>query len=168
MEAILSHSFVLPNIKPFSVNSSYVPTAQGFYKSSGANEHAIQIFNILNRPENQSKLEELRLKFDPKLHAYKVEMTAYWPAEEYLTKKGIMSNRTIDCSNFEKGIIDCFFLPKFHERCFPDGCPNLNIDDRYVYQLISQKLPANKRQIDVIISIEHQPLATKILITCPE
>lgn len=150
---ILSHTFKLPGLKPFSVNASYVRTFGGVAKSNGAREFCAQIFNHLHNQAAQEKLTALRALFDPQKHAYEVSITAYYPADEFYTKKGQISNKTIDMSNGEKLIIDCFFLPKFCSEPFPYGCQNLECDDRFINTLVSHKKVGATRAIEVCIKI---------------
>lgn len=156
-EPILSHTFKFPDLKPFSVNASYVRTYHGVTKSSGASEFCSQIFNIISRESEAVKLQELREKFNTKEHCYKVVLTAYYPESEYYTKKHEMSNKTVDVTNFEKMIVDCLFLPKFNHEPFPYGAANLNIDDRYLAEMRSRKLGANKRLIEATVEIWPKP-----------
>jgi hypothetical protein len=156
-EPILSHTFKFPDLKPFSVNASYVRTYSGVTKSSGAREFSAQVFNIISRDIEAAKLSELRSKFDPKEHCYKVQITAYYPESEYYTKKHEMSSKTLDITNFEKILVDCLFLPKFNDEPFPYGAPNLNCDDRYLAEMASRKLGANKRLLEITISVHQKP-----------
>lgn len=156
-EPILSHTIKFADLKPFSVNASYVRTFNGVRKSSGASEYSAQIFNVISRESEAAKLQELQSKFDPKEHCYKLKITAYYPEAEYYTKKHELSSKTIDISNAEKLIVDCLFLPKFNEEPFPYGARNLNCDDRYLVEMTSRKLGANKRLIEVTIEIWPKP-----------
>lgn len=153
MEPILSHTFNFANLKPFSVNASYVRTFSGVTKSSGAHEFSAQIFNVISRESEAAKLEELRNLFDEAKHAWCLTIIAHYPEAEFYTKKGTISSKTIDLSNAEKLIIDCLFLPKFHNLPFPQGAQNLNSDDRHIVDMISKKRPAKDRLIQVSISI---------------
>ncbi len=154
---LLQHTFIFKNIKPFSVNASYIRTGHGVSKSSGATEWCAQFFNLMQDEEKQVKFKEFREFFNESQHAYKVEMTAYYTPDVYFTKKQIMSNRTCDCTNFEKIVLDCLMLPKFHEEVVPYGCQNLNYDDRFVFSVPSTKLPALKPGIKVVVSIVDKP-----------
>lgn len=155
----MKHTFILPGLKPFSVNASYVRTFNGVSKSSGASEFCSQIFNIMSRESESAKLKQLREAFDVDKHAWSCSIVAYYPHSEYFTKKSQVSSKTIDLSNGEKLIIDCFFLPKFHTEAFPQGAQNLNSDDRYIVDLSSKKRPAESRFIEVTIEIVDKPAA---------
>lgn len=159
-EPILSHTFNFPNLKPFSVNASYVRTFSGVSKSSGATEFAAQVFNILSREAEQLKTKELRAAFDPQKHCFKIHLIAYYPEMDYYTKKQQMSSKTLDCTNWEKILVDCIMLPKFNELPFPQGAPNIAYDDKFVAQVLSQKLPANKLLISATFGIFEKPAVT--------
>ena len=155
--AILTHTFIFPGLKPFSVNASYVRTFAGVTKSSGASEYCAQIFNIMARQDFQQKLQELKSAFKETEHAFEVHMIAFYPESEFYTKKGLLSNRTIDISNGEKAILDCLWLPKFNEEPFPYGAPNLSCDDRFITKMISEKRKSHERRIEVTISVIEKP-----------
>lgn len=157
MQPILSHTLIFPDLKPFSINATYSRTQNGVFKSSGATEFCAQLFNVMGRSENQQKLQELRTKFDPKLHAYALNIVCFYEPEMFFTKKGDISSRTLDISNCEKLIVDALMLPKYHEESEPYGAPNLNCDDKMLVQMISTKLPAHKAAIRVDISIVDKP-----------
>lgn len=154
---IKSETLLFEGLKPFSVNAAYVRTLNGVRKSDGASQFCSQIFNILSRLDEAAQLAGLREAFNEALHSYEIEMVAYYPRPVFFTKKGTISSKTIDLSNAEKLIIDCLFLPKFHEQSFPNGSLNLNMDDRNLTSLISKKLPADRLVIEVKISIVERP-----------
>lgn len=153
----VNHTFKFTNLKPFSVNSAYIRTFSGVAKSAGANEFCAQVFNVLSCLEEQVKILELKRLFDPDKHGYAFKMCAYYPKEQFYTKKGQISNRTIDCTNWEKILVDCFCLPKFCNIAWPHGCNNLEIDDRYVVDVDSRKRPSNGMVIEVQISVVDKP-----------
>lgn len=123
-------------------------------KTTEARHWTYEVFDVLNQSENQEKLENLRNFFEKKKHAYCVELIAYYPEELYYTKAGDMSSRTFDISNWEKPLIDLIFLPKYHKQTAPNGCPNLNVDDRYLKKMSSLKLPSDTHKIYIKIQIE--------------
>jgi hypothetical protein len=153
----VKHTFTLPGLKPFSINAAYVRTHSGVHKSQGASQFCSQIFHILGREVNQAKLTELREHFNVDKHVWICNMTAFYPHTEYFNKKGHISSKTIDCTNWEKLIVDAIWLPKFHNESFPQGCPNLNSDDRFLVYMSSHKQPAEQRSIEVTIEIIDKP-----------
>lgn len=157
MAPILAHTFIFPDLKPFSVNSAYVRTFSGVTKSTAAHEFCAKVFNIMHRDENRAKFEEFRAAYDPRKHVYKCHIIAFYPAKEYYTKQDVLSNKTVDVSNFEKTLIDCMWLPKFHELGYPNGAENLNVDDKTLISCLSEKLPATNRAVHVKVWIETRP-----------
>lgn len=132
-----------------------------FGKTAAAKDWTYKVFHALSTPENLKKLQELREIFDPKIHCHYVSMWAVYPEKELYTKSGGVSARTQDCSNWEKPLLDCFFLPKYFTEPAPYGCLNLNTDDRSVVQLVSAKVEGDRALIvEVSIkAIKDRPIA---------
>jgi hypothetical protein len=143
----------LENLKPQSINSMYYGTGSGYTKTSEAKRWTMEVFFQLSLPENQAALRQLRETFDPQLHAFAVRMSATYPESIFMTKKGTVSSKTQDLSNWEKPLIDCLFLPKFNELSVPEGVPNINADDKYVVLMESRKQPGDCYQIDIEVEI---------------
>lgn len=125
------------------------------FKTSAAVEWTYETFNQLNQDDILAKFEKLRSKFDPIKHAYQVSFLWNYPASKFYTKKGDISSRTMDLSNIEKGLIDLIFLSKYFDKPNPQGCQNLNIDDRYINRLVSEKRASEdgSQFVDVEIKI---------------
>lgn len=157
----MKQEFVINGLKPVSINASYFPSQYGFTKTSKANEWSYNIFYALSTVENNEKLKLLRESFDPEQNFYAISIVVFYPEKEFFTKKGLVSQRTIDVSNFEKAIIDCFFLPKFFEEPVPYGCKNLNIDDKYLFELNSKKDYHQSHEYKVEVTLEIKPLRQK-------
>jgi len=155
MTPICERTLYFFGLKTFSVNAAYVRTGHGVTKSSGAREWTAQFFNLLASTENQEKISELKSAFNPALHVYHIEIIINTP--DLYTAKGEVSSRTHDCSNFEKGILDCLMLPKFNDEVFPYGAPNLNCDDKFVTRLVSEKVPNKARSIGIKVAIVERP-----------
>lgn len=139
-------------IKPFSINAYHY--ADKRHKTKEAKDWEMQVFHLLNIKSNQNKLEELRNFFKPELHLYFVKIICFYPNNEFYTKSNIISQRTIDITNFEKPIIDLLFLPKHFDNPYPYGCKNLNIDDKYLWKISSQKMPHNNQEYIIKIYIK--------------
>lgn len=148
----MTRQFVLHNIKPFSINATYY--GNGFIKTSKAREWAMDIFHRLSTPENEQALRELREAFNPKLHGFIFRMTAFYPRSQFYTKQGQISNKTFDMSNCEKGLIDLFCLPKHSISPSPVGCQNLQVDDRYIVELVSKKKCTDSEEPRIEVEIE--------------
>jgi hypothetical protein len=104
-----------------------------------------------------ANLKQLREAFDPQLHCYAIDLTFYYEHADFYTKKGQVSSKTQDLSNCEKILIDCICLPKFFTEYPPYGIENLNVDDRFVVDLVSRKRPADKQAVHFTISIIDKP-----------
>lgn len=152
----MKRSFVLQNIKPFSINATYY--GNGFIKTSKAREWALDVFYRLSTAENEAKFAELRAFFNIKKHGIAVRMTAYYPEAQFFTKQGTVSSKTYDLTNCEKGLLDLFMLPKHALNPAPLGCQNLQLDDRYVTELVSKKLPTKDAEPRIEVEIEVSEL----------
>lgn len=122
-------------------------------KTTEARQWSCSIFDILAQPANQEKFARLRDFFDKNKHGISIELIAYYPESIFYTKKGTISSRTFDISNWEKPLIDLIFLPKYMDQPVPYGCPNLNADDKYIIDMRSSKKPAESHQIYIKIQI---------------
>lgn len=143
--------------KPYSINSFYY--RDGRIIKQEAKEWMAQIFHLLSSSENQEKLEQIRKSFDKNLHYFKVKLEFYFPKNTLFNKKGLLSSRAFDLSNIEKTLIDLIFLPKYHKQQFPYGCPNINIDDKYICELESIKGLSSDYNYETRIIIKILPLS---------
>lgn len=66
-------------------------------------------------------------------------MIVYYPKDKVLTKKDELSNKCFDTTNIEKPLMDLIFLPKYFDLEYPFGCKNLNLDDKFLLDLVSKK-----------------------------
>jgi hypothetical protein len=154
-QVIYERTLYFHGLRTFSVNASYVNAGRGRAKSSGLTEWCGQFFNLLASTENQEKVADLRANFDAQKHVYHIEILVSTP--DLYTAKGEVSTRTHDCSNFEKGILDCLMLPKYNDEPVPYGCANLNLDDKFVTRLVSEKVPSLHRNLSVTVKIVARP-----------
>ena len=141
---------ILP-IKALSINAMYCKNRS--WKTSEYNDWSAAVFHKLDTEENLQALQELREFFDSSKHGYAVNLKFYYPKEILFTKKGSLSARAHDLSNIEKPIIDLIFLPCYFDKSSPYGCKNLNIDDKFIYELSSKKLAAEEHRIEIELSI---------------
>lgn len=135
----MKETFKLHGLRPLSVNSTYARTIGGVVKSSEARDWYYTAFHLLSSQENSERFAKLRAHFDPKKHIFKVHIRAYYPKAQFVTKQGAISSKTLDLTNTEKSIIDCLFLKRFYDQPTPQGCLNLNTDDKYILDLHSCK-----------------------------
>lgn len=137
-------------IHPMSINAFYTGNRQ--FKSVAAKEWTLEALHQLNQPSILEKMKNLREFFESSEHTYHIELKAAYPADKFKNKKGEISAKTIDITNFEKSLVDILFLPKFF-----DEFENLNVDDRFLTRMISEKCESenDKYYIDVTISIAY-------------
>jgi len=154
----MKRSFRLSNLKPFSINAAYCTQGQSRIKSKAYRDWQCEVFFQLNQEQVAETLKELREYFEPEKHHVHVELTAIYPKTKFFTRKGTVSAKTQDLSNWEKTIIDCVFLPKHHETPVPYGAPNLNFDDKYVTRCVSQKVPSDEEEFAIEMEIEIKSL----------
>jgi hypothetical protein len=145
------------DLELFSVNSTYRHSKFGVSKTSGANEWCSKFFYKLAWAPNQAELDKIRNVFNEKLHGLEINIIAVLPKEDLFTKKGTLSSRSLDVTNYEKIICDCLCLPKFNDEPLPKGAPNLNIDDKSVVKVQSQKAVANGKR-GLIVEVSLVPL----------
>ena len=146
----MKRSITLP-IKAFSINSVYCKNRS--FKTQSYKEWSMQVFHRLSTEENLQALQDLREFFDPKIHSYSINLKFYYPSDILYTKKGSLSARAHDISNIEKPLIDLLFLPVYHNKPAPYGCPNLNIDDKFISEMSSKKLSADAHKIEIELQI---------------
>ena len=126
----------------FSINKMYY-NKPGFQRTQEAREWSYKVFDELNCSYNQQQMRLFREKFEPSHMGVEVTIVERIPVDEFF-KVGSweISSKTFDRSNVEKPLIDLLFLPKYFTRSVPEGCNNLNLDDKYVSQVISRKVPS--------------------------
>jgi hypothetical protein len=129
-----------------------------------AREMQCKVFHALSIPEYASALELFRRTFKEKKHGYKATIVSYVPETSFYNKQGLLSSRMCDLSNTEKGILDCVFLPKNYGDNPPYNCKNLNLDDKYLVDLVSAKRPT-KGDWEVHLTLELVELTS--LAYCP-
>jgi len=116
-----------------------------------------QIFHQCDQKDITDKFLELRNQFDPGSQGFKVSFKFYYPKAILFKSDGSLSSKCFDLSNIEKPLIDLLFLPKYYSEPAPYGFKNMNIDDKYVVGLSSEKCisPDDKHYINVLIEITN-------------
>ena len=156
----MKRSFILQDLSPFSINSTNCVVNGRLIKTSAARNWQMQVFHRLSTKQNEKMFDELRAYFKPATHYFAVEILVAYPASDFYTKKKMISAHTMDVSNFEKNLVDCFFLPKYAQREAPQGCKNLQIDDKYICSLKSEKrVTSSDSNPSIRLSIEILPLS---------
>lgn len=144
--------------KPFSVNAMFYRDART--KTQDWREWSAQVFHQLSTESNLKKLSNLRNAFDPALHHVHVTLTVYYKRDLFYNRSGEVSAKTMDITNFEKPLVDLFCDNRYFETAYPYGCQNLNINDKYITQLLSRKLSGPEQCIE--ISFELVPASSEI------
>jgi hypothetical protein len=146
----MKHTLHLP-LKPFSINKMSYRDKR--YKTVEAQDWSHTVLHHLSQEDNKQKLKELREFFEPKKHAYSIELGFFYPAEILHTKDGRISAKSHDLSNVEKPLIDLIFLPKYFDTPSPYGAENLNVDDKYLVDMKSSKRTSEDYKMIVKIEI---------------
>lgn len=127
--------FVLTG-KGFSINAAYYATRK--IKTAAAREWEAAISEQLN---DIKLLADLALEWNKLGGTFEVEMIHEYPYHVFYNKQGQVSSKTFDCSNVEKLLLDQIF----------GGA--LDINDKYVTKLISEKRVGPQHQIKVRIQL---------------
>jgi hypothetical protein len=153
----MRRTFNIP-IAPFSINAYHY--ADKRHKTREARDWETKVLYQLNKPAAQKSFAELRAHFDLNKHVYSANLIAYYPESTFFTAKGLISQRTLDLTNWEKPIIDLLFLPKHYNNPEPYGCKNLNIDDKFLGRMFSTKKPSLDGTSSMLISLRIIPAVT--------
>jgi len=142
---------ILNSIKPFSVNSAYWKNRK---HNKACKEWKVTVLEALNSLHNASQMKSLVQVFDCSLHALYATITVFYPTKIFFIQgdqgknpKGSISSKTMDLTNTEKLLVDLVFNH------------TLNIDDRYISDLKSEKRPSKEGyRTEIVISLI--PLST--------
>lgn len=107
----------------------------------------------LGKAGPQSALKDLREAFVLHKNVYRMRLIWRSPRADFVTKEGNLSSRTFDVTNVEKNTVDLIFLPKHHVQRPPNGCPNLNVDDKYLMSLTSGKRCSSEDKYEIQITL---------------
>lgn len=114
-----------------------------------------EVFHQLDQIDITDKFAELGKKFNRESQGFKISLKFYYPKNIILKQDGSLSSKCFDLSNVEKPLIDLLFLPKYYTQVSPYGFKNMNIDDKYIIAMNSEKAisPDDKHYINVSIEI---------------
>lgn len=90
-------------------------------------------------------------EFDPNKHVLHCHIMFGMP--NLFNKRGEVNHFAKDLSNIEKPLLDIVTGKKYFDR----GEPTLNIDDKFITKLISEKVPSNSYNIKLSFTIESIP-----------
>lgn len=136
------------NLPPFSINSYYYRTRQ---RTKEARLWANDIFRTL--ANYKEDILEFRSNFDVTQHSLGLELVFTYPQNIFYTKQNTISSKTMDITNVEKPILDLLTHPRYNERPLPEGCLNLNIDDKFITEMHSTKQAGKEYSIKAIFYI---------------
>ena len=134
--------------KPYSVNKYFYGNRS--IKRRETVEWELNIIECLKDVDVQSDIKEFREMFDHKKNCVKIEMIFYYPKEILYTKDNALSSRAFDLSNVEKPLIDLLFLKKYSTN----NIKNIEIDDKYIVDMRSQKKQSENSDHYIEIKIE--------------
>lgn len=121
-----------------------------------------------------TELKALSKKFEPTEHSLALSFCFKIPQSEFYTNKGYISARSQDLDNLLKLNIDCLCNAEYNDpkwltkkkrtikekALYSDieSIQNLDIDDKFVTRLITEKIPTESHH-ELIIVVEIQKLA---------
>lgn len=143
-------------IEPYSINAVYYNNRS--IKRPEALQWGYRVMHLMSDDKIASKLEKLRKHFDPSKHQYHVHLVFKYPKNLLYKADGSLSARAHDLSNIEKLLVDHLFLPVYFNKETPYGCKNLNVDDKYITKLVSEKTASHDEVHAIDITIRIRPL----------
>jgi hypothetical protein len=148
--------FTLP-VQPFSINSMYYATRKVI--TSEAREWQHDVIYAASAPGITDLLTVFTDQFKPKEHSIAFSMIWNVPVSEFYTKNNAISGHVFDLSNIEKPLLDLLMLPKFHGNSPPQTFKNMNLDDKFVTRLHSEKRPVlgQKHSIEITFELLAKP-----------
>jgi ribosomal protein S8 len=154
---------------PISINSAYYKRNKAFNENS--RKWRANFLKQLQDKKYIEKFEKFRHMFDPKKHMIKVCFTWFQPVEVLFTKQGQLSLRSTDVDNCLKIPTDCLFDAKYNEKwlqlrkggetkLYKDftTLQNLNINDKFIFDTRSIKLPSEDSDYHCLIEVERVDL----------
>jgi hypothetical protein len=152
----LSVSFTI-KAPPFSINKAYYRNRQ---LTQEARKWREQMLVQLQTPLLLTLMQALKTEFLPSKHALSVTYDFYFPKRLLFTKKGEISKRSFDLTNIEKLLQDNLFESRYNGREI-DGVviENFDIDDKFIVDLHSRKLPHEKDHHEIRVTVALLPLS---------
>lgn len=138
-------------IKPYSVNAYFYGNRS--IKRREAVEWEASIIEFLRNKDIQKKISKFRESFDATKHSLSINIITTYPKDILYTKKGMLSSRAFDISNTEKPLIDVIFLAKYSTNT----TKNLEIDDKYITSMKSEKVAGEDYNISIKIQLSNLP-----------
>lgn len=145
---------LLVTSEPYSINKMYYNKGIKKVRTQQARNWSYQVFSQLSRPYNRSQLNKFREHFNRSEMGIDIHIQVRYNDAKLFRKKGGFSTASMDCSNFEKPLIDLLFDPKYFDREPPEGCKNLNMDDVVIGRLVSEKRPSHGEDNYMLITLK--------------
>lgn len=142
------------NSEPFSVNRMYYHKDGKAIRRQEARNWAYAIFEQLLSPYNASQISKFKDHFKSSSMAIKLSLTVFYQKSKLFNKGGSISSQSMDCSNFEKPLIDLMFDKRYSTRKPPEGAPNLELDDKYILELNSHKRVSLTGKTYMVVELE--------------
>lgn len=154
-------------VPPVSVNSATWGRNRTYTNETRA--WRAKFFTDLMKDSNQSAVNNIRSYFDPSKHMIRLVFHWYTPKEKLFTKEGRISGRSMDVDNCLKIPTDCLFDAKYNDTWLAkkhnnkresklwehlSKINNLNINDKFVFDTRSIKLPSLDGDFHCSIDVE--------------
>ena len=154
---------------PFSINKMFLRNRK---YTVAARKYRFTVLKALQEKANAAKLKQIREAFNPLIHSFSITLISHYPTVTFFNKKGTISARTMDLTNTEKLLVDCFFSQKYTSKKWlldRKGTEkslyspfkllqNAGHDDRYVSDLKSLKRPTNASNPYQEVRVDIVPL----------
>jgi len=150
---------------PISINSAYYKKNRAFNENTRIWRH--NFLRQLQSDYNQNQIKKLKAEFDPKKHMLRCTFTWFQPHDVILTKSGTLSLRSFDVDNLLKVPTDLLFDRKYNDNWLKlrkgrevklyqglDSIVNLDINDKFIFDTRSIKLPSDDGQYHCSVDIE--------------
>ena len=143
--------------KPFSINKAYYLKSFGGKKATKVRTQECRDWGdqiLIQLQSYTEQFESLRKAFKTSKHAISVNIIHYMPDHIMYNKKGEVSAFSQDLTNVEKMLVDLVFDARYNGRMvFDQEIKNLDINDKYIINLVSKKRAASEYLIEIKIRI---------------
>ena len=150
-----AHRLVLLDVVPFRVNKAYYKGS--FNMTTECRLWRKTIVRALKQAGNQSVMDNFRDFYNEWSDLYSVGISISFgiKSDRFFNNAGKISARSFDLTNIEKLLVDILFDERFFER---KEIRNLNINDKYIVRLRSEKIPTNRSKIVVDLYLIETPI----------
>lgn len=135
--------FILP-VGAFSINK--MQTRDARFKTAAYKDWSTKVLYYLGQIEQLQQMAEVAKKAPC---TFFIQIVAYYPANIFWNKKGEISSKTVDCSNFSKPILDLIF----------DDTMGLN--DKLVTSLKEEKRAGSDFSLEVTLILNPTNLVAR-------